>query len=296
MTTPNHILVPVDFSKPAEQALNYAIKFAKQTGANTVSLLFVHTIAESDPYMPFAAYQPSQPDTENLLKQKMRSMVEGMDTTGMTINYHVRVGNVDAGILQTSKELEVDLIVIGMRGLNYMVKKLFGTTATNIMQRAEVPVIVVPEQAEFGPIEQIAYLSNFEKDDIPALEQTVQIAAKFGANVQCLHLDSPKNDKGGYKMEIIQKAFQHEVEISNLPVDNLSERSLVGEIEKYVEENGIDLMIMLTHSRSLVGQIINESKTRKIAKRITIPLLVFQSESTALKKKERKNSLTSNMA
>ncbi|WP_297815056.1 universal stress protein [Segetibacter sp.] len=46
-------------------------------------------------------------------------------------------------------------------------------------------------------------------------------------------------------------------------------------IERYIKDNGIDMMIMTTHKRSLWKSIFNTSMTKEMAYHTNIPLLAI---------------------
>jgi nucleotide-binding universal stress UspA family protein len=145
------ILVPFDFSKPAEKALRYAVSFARQSGAK-ISLLHVQPI----PYYPMEmGYLPvgvpvSEPSAKTLREQltaDARRLVPGemLDRTLL------RTGTAFDEICRAARESRTDLIIIATHGYTGLQHVLLGSTAERVVRHAPCPVLIVREtEREFA--------------------------------------------------------------------------------------------------------------------------------------------------
>ncbi|MGE0360267.1 MAG: universal stress protein [Vicinamibacterales bacterium] len=64
-------------------------------------------------------------------------------TAGAAVSTHARVGEVATTIADVSRDLRCDAIVMGTRGLGAVRSLLLGSTATKVIQLADVPVTLV---------------------------------------------------------------------------------------------------------------------------------------------------------
>ncbi|MFZ0390937.1 MAG: universal stress protein, partial [Calditrichia bacterium] len=138
------ILVPIDFSAYSKSATDYAIEFARKTGA---TLSFMHTI-EHDIHPSFYASGIDsifQIDTElrDRVIENMRNFLSDQLPAEMTAQYHVSEGKAHKEIVEFSKENQVDLIVIATHGLTGLDYILLGSTTEKVVRWANCPVLTV---------------------------------------------------------------------------------------------------------------------------------------------------------
>ena len=141
----SQILVPVDGSQTALQALRQAVGLAKAFGAR---IFLVHVI---DPY-PFlgagADFALGQADylsaaTSNA-NQALTAAAEIVNAQGIANESAVVDDHsADDGILSTAKTCGADLIVMGSHGRRGLEKLLLGSVTQRVLQEAHVPVLVV---------------------------------------------------------------------------------------------------------------------------------------------------------
>jgi nucleotide-binding universal stress UspA family protein len=141
------ILVPVDFSPPAQKALDYARSFAEQFGA-TVTLLYV---VEPAVYPTELGYVPAEIDTlyrtmhESAVK-KLAALAEKQIPPSMGVQTLVRIGQPHRAITEAAKELDVDLIVIATHGYTGLKHTFLGSTTERVVRHAPCPVLTVRER------------------------------------------------------------------------------------------------------------------------------------------------------
>jgi nucleotide-binding universal stress UspA family protein len=137
------ILCPVDFSPQSRIALRHAAALARRSHGH-LSTLYVN-----DPLLVAAAgiaLHDRTLATRNLAE--LRRLVDS--TVSRTVLEPARVDDaVTSGtpadeILKTAKRRRCDLIVMGTHGLTGVDKLLIGSTTLGVLQRTDVPVLVIP--------------------------------------------------------------------------------------------------------------------------------------------------------
>ena len=138
------ILVPVDFSAPAEKALRYAVSFARQFAAK-IALLHVRPI----PYYPaemggFPTVIPAdEPPTEKV--QARLDADASLVPPEMRDRTLLRTGAAYDEICKAARELEADMIIIATHGRTGLKHILLGSTTERVVRHAPCPVLVVRE-------------------------------------------------------------------------------------------------------------------------------------------------------
>ena len=145
MLTSPEMLVPVDFSPCSVNALKVAIAMAAPDG----DLTLLHVIDQQFIDDAVVAGLGSSEDIRNRLKEQAESnfstMLEGIDTGTVDIEKMTVVGLPFVEILKIARDLDLPMIVMGVRGRSTPPEEiLFGSTAEKVLRGSRVPVLCVP--------------------------------------------------------------------------------------------------------------------------------------------------------
>lgn len=136
------ILVPVDFSRPSEKALDYAASLAGSFGAKLILL----NVVEPFPTPDFA-YSPMALDDNALVAQAKEHLQKVLARSGLDASVVekilVRHGSPYAEITSAARTLKVDLIVISTHGYTGLAHVFMGSTSERVVRHAPCPVLVV---------------------------------------------------------------------------------------------------------------------------------------------------------
>jgi len=130
-----HVLVALDASAYSQTALPTAIEVAKKFRAD----LFVVHVAEHDRGR-VAVYESPAEATKLVADAVKTARQAGIAATGEV--FDVAAGHVAKAIIETGVANEVDLIVMGSRGLSDVQGLLLGSVTHKVIQLAQVPVLV----------------------------------------------------------------------------------------------------------------------------------------------------------
>lgn len=145
MLTSPEVLVPVDFSPCSVNALRVAIGMAAPEG----DLTLLHVIDQQFIDDAVAASLGSSDEIRNRLKEQAEgnftSMLEGIDVGQVEIEKMVVVGLPFVEILKIARDLDLPMIIMGVRGRSTPPEELlFGSTAEKVLRGSRVPVLCVP--------------------------------------------------------------------------------------------------------------------------------------------------------
>lgn len=137
---PQRILVPTDFSYPADQALKHALAIAKQYRAE-VSL--IHVVSKvSIPDMVFASTRIDLKLIMDLATERLERLVRRFKLK--PAHQVVADGNAAEEVVRFAKKIKADLVVLSSRGHTALERVLIGSTAERIVQHCPCPVMVIP--------------------------------------------------------------------------------------------------------------------------------------------------------
>lgn len=143
MEPPKVILVPTDFSASSDRALAYATSLGKALGAELVVL---HAYDLPIVGFPDGALVASPELATRITEGAQIGMKRALDAhagAGVPMRSLIRQGTTWRTILDVSKELACDMIVMGTHGRQGLPRALLGSVAEKIVRSADVPVLTV---------------------------------------------------------------------------------------------------------------------------------------------------------
>ncbi len=134
------ILVPIDFSKTSQKALEYAVPLARQFEAK---ITLLHAI-EPQPYPADLTYVPMGKDFPiQPLEEELNALAKRTIEPRFLKDVIVRVGTAFEVITNVAWDCEADLIVITTHGYTGLKHVFMGSTAERVVRHAPCPVFVV---------------------------------------------------------------------------------------------------------------------------------------------------------
>jgi nucleotide-binding universal stress UspA family protein len=275
------ILFPTDFSDTSINAFEYALKVANQLGA-TISTIhtFITPIVGSTPVVMVEQMTELTEQLEmqeyTAFNKKIHQLAIEEDLTHIQIEHTLEFGLTISEIINISKKEAIDLIIMGSEGAEGLQKWLFGSHAASVIEKATCPVLIIPNEVVYQPISKIAYATNFEAVDDDILEYLLEWIGKFDAELDFVHVadkgESIDAEQYANMSEITELAKRYE----NVRFKILYDKDIIDELEVFVEEEKIDMLVMVTHKYPFFKRLFNPSLTRKMAFDTEMPLLVFQ--------------------
>jgi nucleotide-binding universal stress UspA family protein len=262
------ILVPTDFSPNADKALNFAIQLAKQAKGE---IFLVHSIE-------FGMFEE---DKENILEKMALISKSVYDNESVTITSTIYSGSPVNAILDVINKLDTDLVVMGTMGNAAFKEKIFGSKTADLIGKCPVPVLVIPLLSDWKiPSKILLAINNFDENQAK-LQAAVKLAELFSASIQvAIFTDADSDFAEEYsehenKIAAFRDLLKTKYEAIEIHAVHLAGHYFIESIEKWVAENNIDILIMLTHKRNILQSIFNRSMTKKMSYHTNIPLLAI---------------------
>ncbi len=137
----NKILVPVDGSQDSYCALKEGELLAQAFDSKLIILTVLTDTNVIEHYPGNFLSTDFKKAQEQRGQRILNKALETIDYKG-DVETCVRVGRASEEILKCSEEKEVDLIVIGSRGLGGFSRTLLGSVSDKVLNAAKVPVLV----------------------------------------------------------------------------------------------------------------------------------------------------------
>lgn len=285
-----NILCPTDFSNNSAKALRFALNIAMN---NNAKLHVIHqtSVLELAPDTAFSGlYMPSHEDQVGYLKEELdrfikralKSYKDKYDLSKINAEIIPGVGTSDI-VVNAADKLKADLIVLGTTGASGLKRIFIGSVAAQVIEKANVPVIVIPDKFRQKAIKKIGYssdLSNIENE----LKVLKPIAEALGAEVEIFHIQPTFPTTEAF-IKFNEEKSLGEIR-KRLKMDNLNYRLIktkqdndfFGGIAKYRRVAKPDMICTVTHKRSWVEKIFDPSKSKAIAYHNEVPVVCIKSK------------------
>ncbi len=139
------ILIPLDGSPLAEQALPHAIAMAECFQSELV-LLRVLIPLPSAVTTTEAALQRAAEEAAIFAREYLDRVAAGVQERGITVQMGTIGGRPHYQIIQYAETNQVDLIVMSTRGQSGLSRWLMGSVSDRVVRGAKVPVLMVRAQ------------------------------------------------------------------------------------------------------------------------------------------------------
>lgn len=142
------VLVAVDFSPVSERQLEIVGRLAKGIWRE----VYLLHVAEPEP--DFIGFQPGPDvvrkqvaDEYHREHRRLQEMAETLRQQGVDATALLVQGSIVETILEKAEDLEAGLIIVGSHGHGAAYGLLVGSVSRGVIQRARIPVLVVPAQS-----------------------------------------------------------------------------------------------------------------------------------------------------
>lgn len=276
------ILVPVDFSKPSENALKVAAQLANKNNAKII-VLHVVELAES----LFGTDQFNVDNQEvmffmKMAKKRFSKFLEKPFLNNVNIEDQVEIGPTSYMITKTIKENNIDFVVMGSVGASGLKEVLIGSNTEKIVRNSSVPVLVVKKEMENFNIKQVLFASNFELENLKSFRKAKEFSNQFEAKMKLLYVNLPGNQF--YSTEEIReqmRVFLNKAEVPYTTDDVMIYNDYTIELGvlNAAKEAKADLIAMPTHGRRGLSHFFNGSVGEDVVNHSTLPVITFKIDS-----------------
>jgi len=289
------LLVPTDFSQTADNAASYAIQLAQVLKADVKLCNAIKVPAESFladtvvwPLEDYASLKENVTcDLKIATTRLQQELQESIgDHTFPRIDFISEVGSVTDVVKNMVETERIPLVVMGMSGAGALSKLFLGSNSIDLIEKADFPLLLIPGDVKYKAIQKIAFATDFNPHDVGIVCSLVTFARNFNAEIMIAHIADEKYDSAEHEKkaqnflsDITSKANYDKIYYR--PVKSMD---VVHGLDWICQHSYSDMIVMTHGNHSVLDAFFNGSYTKKLARHVNIPLLVYpkQVRSSAL--------------
>lgn len=290
------VLVPVDFSNYSLKACDFGFDVASRMHAEVV-LLHVHF---TPIYIPTLQYDtenyhiPSAHDAttvrgmiENVNKQlnqlskDVAEKIEKGEYPNVKYTCVLREGIPEEEILYYIRQEKTLIVVMGTRGEHQKDLDLIGSVTAEVIERSRSFVYAIPENApkkSLKDIRKIAMFTSFDQRDLIAFDSLITTFKDNQFEVSFIHVNSHEEKRTWNEIKLagIKEYFKKQYPQLEFTYLNIDEEHLLGNLDKFVQDNGIDVICTSNYRRNIFARLFNPSIARKMLFHSNTPILIIK--------------------
>lgn len=277
------LLVPTDFSKSANNAIDFAVQSAKILPAK-ITLLHSFEV-NGNIYTDYMGINKEFTSTLlNDANEKLSELKQRIEETdGVVADTLVSTDSLQGAIKKSVKEKAFDMVIMGTLGASGIKEKLWGSRTSEVIGKSAIPVMVIPIDYTWQKPKKILFVTNQFEREPAILNCLFELAGLYMARVQVAVFTDEDDDKALTFLDHTSKIAQYEAFLKDsYKEDTLMSTHLYGEefeetLQNFIKENEIDLLVMVTYQQRFWNRIFNPSKTKRMSYHTSIPLLAIPS-------------------
>ncbi|MEO8415349.1 MAG: universal stress protein [Ginsengibacter sp.] len=280
------ILVPVDFTPTADNAISFAVQWSKVYGYEKIILLksmydsmFDDIIVSSDFMNVNQDYRErDRVETTRQLKVQYEELIYKV-APGLQVFFAVSEDPLLRAILQIIAEEKPRLLIIGSDHYHYSGNSFVGSNVISIAKISPVHILIVPSHYQYKPVERALVPVDFNTLDSLAKLDSYQAATPFWKEKQLLVLNIDPEEKYHNKNEEFVdrenslhhylKNFKHEIYYSN-------EKDIMNGIIEFSKKHDVQMIVALPGSHSFLYLLTHKSISEAIYRNAKEPILILK--------------------
>jgi nucleotide-binding universal stress UspA family protein len=272
------ILVPIDFSEQSKCALKHAASIAKK---NQSEIYLLHMIdlpsGEIDIESHTDASSPAKLLFLEKTHEKMKEFMSFDFLQGIPVYEEVRFHKTFSGIINYSKELNCDLIVMGSQGASGLKEMFIGSNTEKVVRNSDIPVWVIKKGVEISLPEKFLFASDFSDEMKPAFGRFLNFISKFdNSRVDLVFINTIHNFETTQETSTRMRAFVMDFDMPDYTLNIYNDRSIEKGILNFANEMASDVITLVTHQRKGLESFFNESISEDLVNHALKPVLTFK--------------------
>jgi nucleotide-binding universal stress UspA family protein len=278
------ILVPCDFSPPAQEAFRFAVNIALQN-AGEIHVLYVIDGTVASNLNSSLSFSPDLnrnvvQKSEDHLNEKFAEMKKAYASDLLSITLKVETGSLTSTIKNYIPDSHIDLVVMGTHGASGLKELFFGSNTEKIVRYSGVPVIAVPDGAKIDLISNIVFPVDPSLCTEDLVLQIIEIQTFFQAKLHVLWINTPHFFKSDVEaMEDLQDFADFHL-LHNYTLNSRSEYIEQDGILRFAKEFNGCLITMPTHGRKGIKRWLTGSITENVVNHVHCPVWTYSMEDS----------------
>jgi nucleotide-binding universal stress UspA family protein len=278
------ILVPTDFSKPAQIAVDVAADIAKKSNAEVILLHVIEEASSTSFNIVGEVSADSAADCDDKIftmklieraKKQMAKIVEDTKAAGVKVRQELRMGTPFHGMRAIITEQKVDLVVMGTAGHSKLEEMIIGSNTEKVVRHSNCPVLTVHKKPAKSDFKNIVYATGMSKDEevfSRIIRRTQQV---YDSTVHLVRINTPGNFQRDTVVKKYMNDFAKKLQLKNYTINVFNDLTEEEGIVYFADSINADMIAMATHGRTGFAHVLAGSIAEDVVTHSKRPVLTF---------------------
>lgn len=268
-------LVPTDFSDTSKNAARYAVRMLEGKPGVQITLYYVFdTPSGTDGTL----LTEDDLDRQTILGRALGSMKDELTAIG-----NVKIETVAEQGSSLIENIEryvrhhgIDMVIMGITGATKVEQIFIGSNTLKLVKEGVCPVMIVPPDAQYQEIREVALTSDFKDVDSTIPVSPIKaLLDLFRPTLYVINVDSE------HYVEITEEYKEERAKLErhfsnyNPQFAFIRLFDFLDAINNFTRDHEIDLIVTVPRKHSFLGNIFKMSHTKKLAYHSSVPIVAI---------------------
>ena len=272
------IIIPVDFSKHSEYALETGAALAKQHNAE---LIVMHMLELSESIFSASSTDRNE-ETAFMLMMTNKEFEKFLDKPyleGISVTPLIKHHKVLKEVSEVAGHEKADLIVMGSRGHSEHDGIFTGSNTEKVVRYSDTPVLVVKSKPDSVNFNNVVLGCDFSEESISAVKNALELLNELADKATLLHVNLP--NLSFLSTDEINENVSDFIKLSRLDETNLniaftSDHSVEDGVLNYAKRENADAVAIITHGRTGLSHFFGGSISEDLVNHSKLPVVTFK--------------------
>ncbi|MDN5203985.1 universal stress protein [Fulvivirgaceae bacterium BMA10] len=276
----NRILVPTDFSKISENALDVAIEIAEKFDAEIYFLNVIQRISSTGfSAAGSAVYEDMITDEERFILElhrvneaKLYDIIGTKNTGDVNVYPMISIDEMEKGITNFIEKYHIDLVVMGTSGENTLMEYFIGNNTERIIRITHCPVLAVRKPTQNFQINNLVLATDLNRKAYGGMSRIKKFMSYFDCKLHLVYVAKKATGSMAETKERV-KAFAEEHQLEDYTINVVHNTDLERGILHFAGEVKADIIVTITHGRKGLAHLVFGSISEHLIREANMPVL-----------------------
>ena len=173
---------------------------------------------------------------------------------------------------------DIELIIMGARKGSTMEHLLIGSDTSVILNRANRPVIIIPEGTDLRQFKKVTLACDFNDSDLDAVHYLVQLGRVFHFELEIVYVslwehnyDHNHEKKSNFITQVARFGYP------DISYRNIVGKELINRLNRLCKDTKTDMLVLVHDRYSLLNRIFKSTNANELLKQQQLPVMLIPS-------------------
>lgn len=280
------IIYATDCTTNDASSLQYAYRFSSIMNVD-LHVLHVYQF----PPISFSIIKPPevlkkqfQKEQIEILKQYCETHLKNEFRQKPITTHAVENDSIENSIFDLSKKLLTDLVILGMKDSHSTRGYFSGNIANALLDKIEVPILIVPNNISYNTFSTILYATDFEEQDLLSIQKIIEIAQPFEALIEIIHVFEMDKNLAIERMKTFKNKLLKQISYSEIVFKTIASGKVKSGLLSVLKNGNANMLALLErkHHWSL-NNLFRKDLVKNMETAVSIPILAFNKKTNKSK-------------